>query len=147
MDQALRDGVAELAPRWQHRRLRWSGLDALPAVALRGEAEALALLLHNLLGNAIEFAPEGSVLELDLRRTGPQQAELTLRDHGRGVPPEQLARLGEPWFSTARPDGSKGSGLGLAIATQAAALLHGELAFDDAAPGLRVRFTFRSHSP
>ena len=64
-----------------------------------------------------------------------------------GPPAELMARMGEPWFSTQRPDGRKGSGLGLAIARQVAALHEGSLRFEPAEPGLRVLFTFRSHSP
>ncbi len=146
MDRLLQEAARELAPRLQQRQLRLRGLDALPAVGLRGDAEALQLMLHNVLGNAIDFAPAGSAIEITLQRHG-QLASLTLRDHGPGVPSELLARLGEPWLSTARPDGRKGSGLGLAIARQVAALHQAELHFEAAEPGLRVRFTFRSHSP
>lgn len=146
LDELLRQVAAELSPRLQHKRLQLQGLDALPALPLRGDSEALQLLLHNLLGNAIDFAPVGSRIELELRRHG-QQISLSVRDHGPGVPSEVFAQLGEPWFSTIKPDGRKGSGLGLAIARQVAALHRGRLQFEVAEPGLRVIFTLPSQSP
>jgi two-component system sensor histidine kinase CreC len=126
-----------LAPLLAQRRLQvqWLHADDTPVPV---DAERLAFALSNLLANAIDFAPEGSVLELAVRRHGAHM-RLSVRDHGPGVPAYALARLGERFFSTPRPrDGNKGSGLGLAIARQVATLHGGGLAFENAAPGLRV---------
>lgn len=146
LDQLLHEAAAHEADRCQQRGLRVQGLDALPEASLLGDPEALALLLANLLGNAIDFAPAGSTIELALQPSGAQW-QLTLRDHGPGVPPAAQERLGEQFFSTTRPDGRKGSGLGLALARQVAALHQGGLVFEPAEPGLRVRLTLPSHSP
>lgn len=146
LDRVLHEAAEQLAPRLQQRQLRLQGLSTLPAMTLRGDAEALQLLALNLLGNAVDFAPACSVIELAGQRHG-QLISLSVRDHGPGVPPELMAQLGQPWFSTLRPDGRKGSGLGLAIARQAAALHQGTLRFEAAEPGLRAVFTVRSHSP
>lgn len=106
---------------------------------LQGDRERLALALSNLLLNAIDFAPEGSTLELAVEPEGSTLA-FTLRDHGPGVPDFALPRLGERFFSTPRPrDGAKGTGLGLAIVRQVATLHGGSLSFEPADPGLRVR--------
>jgi len=146
LDALLRQVAAELAPHLQQRGLQLAGLEALPALSVTGDAEALQLLLHNLLGNAIAFAPEGSAIELTLQRQGSATC-LTVRDRGPGVPADAFAQLGEPYFSTTRPDGRRGSGLGLAIARQVAALHRGGLQFEPAHPGLRVQFTMPSQSP
>ena len=115
--------------------------------AVAGDAQTLALALSNLLANAMDFAPDGSVLELAVQRAGAAMA-LTLRDHGPGVPDYALARLGERFFSTPRPrDGSKGSGLGLAIVRQVVQLHGGTLAFEDARPGLQVRLSLPRAQP
>lgn len=146
LDELLRAAVRSEADRCAQRGLHWQGLEHLSAAPLRGDAEALTLLLANLIGNAIDFAPAGSALELALQPQGSGW-QLSLRDQGPGVPPEALARLGEQFFSTTRPDGRKGSGLGLALARQVAALHGGTLAFENAAPGLRVRLTLPSQTP
>jgi two-component system sensor histidine kinase CreC len=96
------------------------------------------LALSNLLVNAVDFAPTGSVLELSLTRAGGQ-ATWALRDHGPGVPGYALPHLGERFYATARPGSArKGSGLGLAIVRQIAALHGGTLDIEPAEPGLRV---------
>ena len=73
-----------------------------------------------------------------------QQDVVTVRDFGSGVPDYALARLGERFFSTARPDGqSKGSGLGMAIVRQIMVLHGGTMVTSHAKPGLRVVLTFQ----
>jgi two-component system sensor histidine kinase CreC len=107
-------------------------------IALIGESEALVLLFSNLWSNALDFAPEGSAITVSLRRVGPE-AVFTMRDTGPGVSDFALPQLGQRFFSLPRPrDGRRGSGLGLAIVRQAAALHGGTVAFEPAAPGLRV---------
>ncbi|MGA0611266.1 two-component system sensor histidine kinase CreC [Caldimonas sp. KR1-144] len=107
---------------------------------VRGDAERLSLAISNLLANALAFAPEGSALEVAVRRQA-NDVHLELRDHGPGVPDYALPQLGRRFFSLPRPsDGGKGNGLGLAIAAQVAALHGGRLVFEPEQPGLRVRF-------
>lgn len=107
-------------------------------VQVDADTALLELAFGNLLVNAIDFAPAGSTLELAVGAT-PTAARLSLRDHGPGVPPAGFAQLGKRFFSTARPGSLvKGSGLGLAIARRVAELHGGRMAFEAAAPGLRV---------
>jgi two-component system, OmpR family, sensor histidine kinase CreC len=77
-----------------------------------------------------------------------EAATISIRDHGVGVPPYALARLGERFFSTPRPAAGstdlprKGSGLGLAIVRQVMALHRGRVSFEAAEPGLRATLHF-----
>jgi two-component system sensor histidine kinase CreC len=99
----------------------------------------LELAFGNLIGNAIDFAPTGSSLELSVS-AGARSVSLSLRDHGPGVPAGAFGQLGTRFFSTARPGRLvKGSGLGLAIAKRVAELHGGRLEFEACEPGLRVR--------
>jgi two-component system sensor histidine kinase CreC len=105
---------------------------------VEGDPAQLSLALSNLLANAIDFAPQGSVLELTVVPDA-DRALWRLRDHGPGVPDYALPHLGERFYATARPGGTrKGSGLGLAIVRQVAALHGGELRIAPAVPGLEV---------
>ncbi|MBN8505242.1 MAG: two-component system sensor histidine kinase CreC [Burkholderiales bacterium] len=144
LDMLLQQVLDELAPRLAQRGLHVER--QLDPVTLSGDPELLALMLHNLLGNAIDFAPAGSRLDISLQRQG-SAFSLSLRDRGPGVPPELLADLGQPWRASVRPDGRRGSGLGLAIARQVALLHRAALDFENAKPGLRVRFTGSSQNP
>ncbi len=136
LDALLQDLAAPLrqrglAPQWAQR----------DEATVPADADRLRLALSNLLANAMDFAPAGSVLELAVQ-AGPQALQITLRDHGPGVPDFALPQLGQRFFSTPRPlDGRKGSGLGLAIVRQVALLHRGALQFEQARPGLRVTLT------
>jgi len=62
-----------------------------------------------------------------------------VQDSGPGVPDYALHRLGERFFTTARPNGERsGSGLGLAIVQRVVALHGGRMAARNTASGLRV---------
>ncbi|HWN83186.1 MAG TPA: ATP-binding protein, partial [Candidatus Udaeobacter sp.] len=73
------------------------------------------LVLVNLLKNAVEAMPGGGSIAITCRpcRNGDHPAvEILIADHGTGLPPALLERIGEPTVSS-KPGGS---GLGLAIA-------------------------------
>lgn len=129
------------------------------AVMVRGEADLLDMAINNLLDNAMGYSPRGGVIEIRLVKQA-DQASLSIRDHGPGVPDYAMARLGERFYSTARPvqqgeTPRKGSGLGLAIVRQIMSLHGGTLRLIQAQPGLLARlhcplargdFTPTSHS-
>jgi len=98
------------------------------------EAELITLALTNLIDNAIDFSPTGSTVAVEL-----QGSTVAVQDSGPGVPDYALERLGERFFTTARPNGERsGSGLGLAIVQRVVALHGGHMAVRNTAPGLRV---------
>ena len=69
---------------------------------------------------------------------------VAVQDAGPGVPDYALPRLGERFFTTARPGGERsGSGLGLAIVQRVMALHGGQMVARNTAPGLRVALEFR----
>lgn len=89
-----------------------------------GDAFLLRQALENIVGNAIEFAPPGSVIELRLVPSG-RDAVLEVLDRGPGIPDYALPRVFERLYSLSRPDGgSRSSGLGLCFVAEVAAL-HG----------------------
>jgi len=112
-----------------------------------GEAELLQMALGNVLDNALDFAPAGSEVRVSLRVEGGE-CGVSVQDQGPGVPDYALARLGERFYSTARPAGAgqterKGSGLGLAIAQQIMALHGGHIDWANTQPGLCVTLRFK----
>ncbi|MBT9595008.1 MAG: sensor histidine kinase N-terminal domain-containing protein [Vitreoscilla sp.] len=111
----VRQVAADLAPLAlaKVQTLSLEGADA--ACPVQGDADLLALLLRNLLDNAIRYSPRGATIVLSLQ--GPQHghgALLGLEDGGPGLEPAQLARLGERFFRVAGQD-LPGSGLGWSI--------------------------------
>jgi signal transduction histidine kinase len=71
--------------------------------------------LVGILENAIDASPRGATIEIGTATTtldGNPAIRFTIRDEGRGIPPEQLTRVFEPFFTT-RP---RGTGVGLSVA-------------------------------
>jgi len=106
-------------------------------VEVLGDRRRLQEALLNLASNALEATAPGGTLTLTATRAG-QGARLTVVDDGRGMTPEQLARLGTP-FVSGRPGGT---GLGVTLA-RAVVLQHGGAMRHTSAPdqGTRVTLT------
>jgi PAS domain S-box-containing protein len=126
--------------------LRWELDEAQVRVAIGAAAAArpaaadrdqIFQALVNVLRNAIHAMPRGGTLALDVRAL-PHGVELVIRDSGIGMPPEVLARVLEPFYTTK----TNGSGLGLTIATQIVRDHHGELKIDSR-EGEGTTVTFR----
>ena len=81
------------------------------ATSVHGDGRRLKEALLNLVANAIEATPSGGTVALRLRNGGPS-AVLEIRDTGRGIAPEDLERIGTPFFTTR----SNGTGLGVVLA-------------------------------
>lgn len=93
------------------------------------DAEKLAVVLDNLLSNAIDFSPVGGEVRLLLTR-----AEGLLRfeciDQGPGVAPEDRQRIFDPFVQGQRaaPAPRQGSGVGLSIVRELARAMGGAVA-------------------
>lgn len=83
-----------------------------------GHDSRLGQVLRNLIDNARSFTAAGSTIQIRLRRVG-EEVETRIEDDGPGIPPENLERIFERFY-TDRPEQSFGgnSGLGLAISRQ-----------------------------
>src|SRR6185312_4418502 len=86
-------------------------------VHVSGDRVRLTQVFSNILHNAIKYTPPGGKIEVVLR-TEEQQAVVSIRDNGMGVPAEMLSHIFEPFAqldrSYERPDGGLGIGLTLA---------------------------------
>jgi two-component system sensor histidine kinase CreC len=126
----LAKAVQDLDPRVQQRQLRVlvdaPETTAMPSMSLRGNAFLLGQAVGNLLENALEFSPPGSVIEAQLQREG-ERLRLCISDRGPGVPDFALARVFERFYSLPRPDGARSSGIGLSFVREVAALHGGEV--------------------
>jgi signal transduction histidine kinase len=103
------NAVAELAP-LAIRAGREIAIGEEPnLVMVRGDPNALALAIQNLIDNALKHTPEGTPIEVELTRAG----SVHVKDRGAGVPPSEHERLFRRFQRGATK--SNGSGLGLAI--------------------------------
>jgi signal transduction histidine kinase len=93
------------------------------------DAERLRTVLVNLLANAhqaLDGRPAGRPAQVVLAtsRADPRHVAITVRDSGRGIAPDDLPRVFDPYFTTRRA----GTGLGLAIAKNVVEGLGGTIA-------------------
>ncbi len=80
---------------------------------VNADAEKLKSVFVNIIDNAIDsFADVAEGRRLDLYiENGGRQATVRVRDNGRGIPPEKIDRIFNPFFTTK----DHGTGLGMAI--------------------------------
>ena len=115
----------------------------------------LARVVSNLLENARRYGrtpgDETTVLDITAEATDTW-VNLQLRDHGQGVPPEQIARLIQPFFrGDAARTAAAGAGLGLSIVDKTVQRMGGAFALFNAEPesggGLVARVELRRANP
>ena len=121
---ALADAVREeMAPLATQRDVELF-IDVDPQFTVSGDRFLLQRALANFVLNAIEFSPREATVTVDAHDVGGR-IELTVRDHGPGLPAFAEDRIFEKFFSLPRPDtGRRGTGLGLAFVREVATL-HG----------------------
>jgi two-component system sensor histidine kinase PilS (NtrC family) len=90
-------------------------VEELPEDALFAEADEgqLKQVFWNLARNALQAMPQGGTLRATLEENSHQRLRITFTDSGRGMSPEQVEHLFEPFSST-----TGGTGLGLSIVYQ-----------------------------
>lgn len=120
-----REVVQEQRFRTEMKRLRlWTEIPEEPLL-VKGDRHLLAQVVVNLLDNAIKYTPSGGDIWVRLRREG-DEAVLTVRDTGIGIPKESLPHVFEQFYRAHQPGTERvpGTGLGLSL-VQAVVREHG----------------------
>ena len=127
---ALRAAGADAAARGVELAL----LPSQPLLQALVDYDKFRQILANLLGNAIKFTPAGGRIELHGCLTEQGELEVSVRDSGEGVAPEDLARALEPFvqLENSRRRQTGGAGLGLPISRQLAEAHRGRLLLESA---------------
>lgn len=95
-------------------------------VFVEGDRFLLRQAARNLLDNAIDFAPQGSRIDLECALDG-QTAIVRIGDRGPGVPDFARERVFERFYSLPRPQGGRSTGLGLTFVREVAGLHGGSI--------------------
>jgi signal transduction histidine kinase len=99
----------------------YSGEVGTPCVAVHAPAEPVLVcgdrarlerVLHNLIGNAVKYSPQGTPIDVAVQ-TQEQRVVITVRDQGVGIPAEDLPRIFTRFFRASTSRGVKGTGIGL----------------------------------
>jgi signal transduction histidine kinase/CheY-like chemotaxis protein len=84
------------------------------AVFVHGDVERLEQVLVNVLQNAIKYSPEGGHIRVAVERDG-DQARISVKDPGIGVPKEEQAKLFQRFFRAGNATTRNYSGLGIGL--------------------------------
>jgi signal transduction histidine kinase len=122
----------------QHdKQIRFSSDLAEAIVSSHGDL--LKKAFENVLRNAVQYSPPGSVIEVSLTKIAGNYL-ITIEDSGPGIPEPDLQRIFEPFYrvDAARQRETGGFGLGLSIARRAIDQHGGSITATNKHPGLRV---------
>ena len=111
--------------------LHYSG-DAEELPAIEGDPERLRQVLLNLLDNAVKYGGEGGTVEVTLGAEDGR-VRLSVRDHGPGIPPDELPRVKEKFYKGSGK--ARGSGIGLAVCEEIVTRHGGTLTIENAPDG------------
>jgi signal transduction histidine kinase len=98
-------------------------------VVVRADEEKVRQVLVNLVTNAVKFTDSGGLVAVECA-TGPDDVRIVVRDTGRGIAPEHLGRIFDPFVQVDRdqtPRSQQGVGLGLSISRDLAHGMGGSL--------------------
>lgn len=84
-------------------------------------------IARNLLSNAIKFTPAGGKITLSVTPQKNNKVVIKVRDNGKGIAPEDLKRIFEPFYQSSDADRNTGSGIGLRYTRQLAEAMHGSV--------------------
>ncbi len=131
---------AEFAPVAERKGLRFALHGPAPGTAVRSDAALLDRMLRNLVSNAIQHTPHGTVLVACRLRAGAVRIEV--RDSGPGIAPALHREIFQEFYQVQNTerDRSHGVGLGLAIVDRLSRMLDHPVSLRSA-PGRGSTFT------
>jgi PAS domain S-box-containing protein len=146
MGEIVRRSVETVRPAIDQRRHTLT-VEMPPDAELQveGDPTRLAQVLQNLLVNAAKYTPDGGRVALVARRNG-NDAEVLVRDNGRGIDPQDLDRIFELFAQGEAAPGDfpdSGLGVGLALARSLVRLHGGRMTARSNGVGHGAEFSFR----
>jgi len=115
----LEESLLLSSPALELKKIRVQAEFAEDCPAVYGDAGYLQQVFLNLINNSMDAMPRGGTLRVGVRHAADgdvPQVAIELADTGSGIPPEMLAHIFEPMFTTKRV--GTGAGLGLTICDQ-----------------------------
>ena len=133
---ALEECAAMIRPQADQQGLALGMSNVPPDADAMADPRALQQVLLNLLSNAVKFTPRGGRVDLTVERTGDAW-RISVRDTGKGIAPEDMGRVLEPFgqVAGAMTRQEQGTGLGLPLAKSLTELMGGSFRIEST-PGV-----------
>ena len=109
---------------------------------LRVDRDRMSQCLLNLYLNGIQAMPDGGTLTIGFVADDSGYARITVTDTGKGIMPEEVDKIFDPYFTTKK----SGTGLGLAIVYKIVEAHQGQIEVKST-PGRGTRFTLKFPCP
>ena len=106
------------------------GAEDLPLI--EGDPERLRQVLLNLLDNAVKYGGDGGEIAVTLGAE-EDRVRITVRDHGPGIPADELPHVKEKFYKGSGK--ARGSGIGLAVCEEIVTRHGGRLTIENAPDG------------
>jgi len=141
LDRVVRDACRPFARQAEEKNIQLEVItDGKQPIAIWGDPIKLPWVITNLVGNSLRYTPAGGRITIALRREG-KVARTVVSDTGKGIAPEMMPRIFEPYAQSPDHPGEMGSaGLGLYIAKEIVEAHNGRI-FASSAPGEGTTFT------
>ena len=129
----LTEAEATVAPRYVESGVRLVRDECPPDLLVRADRDRLQRIVLNLLTNAVKFTPKGGQVSVGCSAVADRIA-IHVSDTGRGIPPEMVERVFQPFVQVETGDARNehGMGLGLAISRELARVMGGDLSVESA---------------
>lgn len=143
IDRVFESLTTDYAPQARERNqtLTWELPPKFPVI--RGDREKIQLALHNVVGNALKYTPDGGTIRV---RVEADESGLTVEitDTGMGIPSEDIDHIFDKFYRArgVSLEGITGSGLGLALAREVVRLHGGDITAESL-PGEGSTFVIR----
>ncbi len=116
---------------------------AAEPVRVEGDLDRLTQVFSNIISNASKYTPDGGKVRISVRREG-DEAVVSVKDTGIGIPPESLERVFEMFSQLREPDSADGGlGIGLALVRQLVRLHGGSVTAHSEGTGRGSEFIVR----
>jgi len=133
--------VADLAPQAIDKGVEIAFQDTNVSSRIHGDSAAIAILLRNLVDNAIRYTPAGGRVEVTVHEV-PEQVVMAVTDSGPGIPETERQNVLSRFYRLPGSSGA-GCGLGLSIVQRIAELHRARLELATAPDGHGLQVTVR----
>jgi signal transduction histidine kinase len=142
LDEVLRLAHHDLTPIAQDKNIELRLGPTFPH-EISGHADAISILLRNLIDNAIRYTPANGIVEISLVRSGDTVA-LRVADSGPGIPEDEREKVFKRFYRRLGTE-APGSGLGLSIVQRIAELHRAQISLGTSTHGgLQVDVIFQA---
>lgn len=115
VDEQIRQAILLLEPQWSERNVDFDV--EMEEITWSGPENLMHHVWNNLIGNAIKFGPQNSVIQVRLKQTDGWYV-FSVQDEGPGIPENERQRIFHKFYQLDSSHKQEGNGLGLALVKQ-----------------------------